>query len=131
MQKTMQTYAAVFRTGETLEEGYQEVKKVVSSFADVRVMDHSMIWNTDLVETLELANLLPQAIATIASAKNRTESRGAHAREDFPDRDDDNWMKHTIASIVGDNEIRIDYRSVHMNTLTDEIDVIPPKPRVY
>jgi succinate dehydrogenase / fumarate reductase flavoprotein subunit len=131
MQKTMQTYAAVFRTGETLEEGYQEVRKIVDSFADVGVKDRSMIWNTDLVETLELSNLLPQAIATIASARNRTESRGAHAREDFPERDDENWMKHTIASIGADSEIQIDYRSVHMTTLTDQIDVIPPKPRVY
>ena len=99
MQRTMQTDAAVFRTGETLQEGCRKMAKVFASFDDVRVSDRSLIWNSDLIETLELQNLLYNAVATINSAEQRHESRGAHAREDFPERDDQNWMKHTLVSV--------------------------------
>ncbi len=130
MQKTMQNHAAVFRTGSSLDEGKTAIQEIRQSFQNVNVDDTSLIWNTDLVETLELDNLLDQAYVTISSAANRKESRGGHAREDFPDRDDENWMKHTMCWI-NNNEIQIDYRPVHMFTLTDEVDVIPPKKRVY
>ncbi len=130
MQKVMQTKAAVFRTGPILEQGVAEMKQVVESFNDVSISDKSLIWNTDLVETLELDNLLSQATVAINAAGNRKESRGGHAREDFPDRDDKNWMKHTL-TWLDNNQTRIDYRPVHMHTLTDEIEVIPPKKRVY
>ncbi len=131
MQKTMQAHAAVFRTGEVLAEGVDKLKGVIDSFGNVGVSDRSMIWNTDLVETLELDNLLGQALVTITSALNREESRGAQAREDFPDRDDENWMKHTLAWRTDATEVKIDYRPVHMYTMTDEVDVVPPKKRVY
>jgi succinate dehydrogenase / fumarate reductase flavoprotein subunit len=131
MQRVMQTHAAVFRTGESLDEGVQKLEKVVASFADVGVSDRSLIWNTDLIETLELDNLLGQAVATIRSASNRQESRGAQAREDFPDRDDVNWMKHTLCWVDDRGAVRIDYRPVHMNTLTSDVEPIPPKARTY
>jgi len=131
MQKIMQSHAAVFRTGETLAEGAALLQKTWDSFADVRVADRSLIWNTDLIETLELENLLLNARATIESAANRQESRGAHAREDFPDRDDANWMKHTLSWIAGDGSVSFDYRPVHQQTLTDEVEAVPPKARVY
>ncbi len=131
MQKTMQAHCAVFRTGEVIAEGVDKLNGVIDSFQDVGVSDRSMIWNTDLVETLELDNLLGQALVTINSALNREESRGAQAREDFPDRDDANWMKHTLAWRTGDKEVKIDYRPVHMYTMTDEVEVVPPKKRVY
>jgi succinate dehydrogenase / fumarate reductase flavoprotein subunit len=131
MQKTMQSYAAVFRTGETLDEGAKLIGEVRASIADVGVTDRNMIWNSDLVETLELDNLLALSVVTMHSARNRKESRGAHAREDYPDRDDENWTKHTLAWLGEDGEPIIDYRPVHYNTLTDEVDVVPPKARVY
>lgn len=131
MQRAMQADAAVFRTGETLAEGVRKVREINASFADVRVSDRSLVWNSDLVETLELQNLLGQALATIVSAENRTESRGAHAREDFPDRDDANWQKHTVTWVDDAGDTRIDYRPVHMYTLSDDVEVVPPKPRVY
>jgi succinate dehydrogenase / fumarate reductase, flavoprotein subunit len=131
MQRVMQTHAAVFRTGESLDEGVKKLAAVMASFADVSVADRSLIWNTDLIETLELDNLLSQAAATIQSAANRKESRGAHAREDFPDRDDGNWMKHTLSWVDGRGAVRIDYRPVHMNTLTSDVEPIPPKARTY
>jgi succinate dehydrogenase / fumarate reductase flavoprotein subunit len=131
MQQTMQNNAAVFRTGEVLEEGCRLIEGVYESFADVNVSDRSLVWNSDLVETLELRNLLGNAVTTMISAENRKESRGAHAREDFPDRDDENWMKHTLSWMNAEGEVRIDYRPVHMNTLTDDVEVIPPKARVY
>jgi succinate dehydrogenase flavoprotein subunit len=131
MQRVMQTHAAVFRTGESLQEGVHKLADVIASFADVSVSDRSLIWNTDLIETLELDNLLGQAAATIQSAANRKESRGAHAREDFPERDDTNWMKHTLSWVDGRGAVRIDYRPVHMNTLTGDVEPIPPKARTY
>jgi len=131
MQRVMQNNAAVFRTGETLDEGRRLIGDVYAAFANVRVEDRSLVWNSDLVETLELDNLLGQAVVTMVSAANRTESRGAHAREDYPDRDDERWMKHTLAWLDGQGNTRIDYRPVHMYTLTNDTKVIPPKARVY
>jgi len=131
MQRTMQSDAAVFRTRETLAEGVEKIAKVFHSFKDVQVTDRSLIWNTDLMETLELQNLLGQAVVTMNSALNRTESRGAHAREDYPDRDDTNWLKHTLSWLQDDGSVRFDYRPVHMYTLTGEVDVVAPKKRVY
>jgi len=131
MQRTMQNDAAEFRTGETLKQGVAKIREVHASFSDVRVSDRSMVWNSDLVETLELQNLLGQAVATMVSAENRTESRGAHAREDFPKRDDGQWMKHTLCWVDPQGNTTIDYRPVHMNTLTADVGSIPPKERKY
>jgi len=131
MQRTMQADAAVFRTGETLRDGAAKLAATYASFADVRVSDRGMVWNTDLIETLELENLLQQATATIHSAANREESRGAQAREDFPERDDAKWMKHSLAWVEGPGKVRLDYRPVHLNTLTDDIQTIAPKARTY
>jgi succinate dehydrogenase / fumarate reductase, flavoprotein subunit len=131
MQKTMQLDAAVFRTGDTLAKGIERIGATFASFADVRVSDRSLIWNSDLIETLELENLLLQATATIHSAAKRTESRGAHAREDFPQRDDTNWLKHTLVWVDGPQRARFDYRPVHLNTMTRDVEPIPPRPRTY
>jgi succinate dehydrogenase / fumarate reductase flavoprotein subunit len=131
MQKVMQNHAAVFRTGESLDEGVRKLGAVFDTFGDVQVSDRSLVWNTDLVETLELDNLLGQAVATINSAANREESRGAHAREDFKDRDDQNWLKHTLSWVDGAGKVRIDYRPVHLGTLTSDVEPIPPKARTY
>ncbi|MFZ5657970.1 MAG: succinate dehydrogenase flavoprotein subunit [Pseudomonadota bacterium] len=131
MQRTMQADAAVFRTGESLADGVRKMRDIHASFADVRVTDRSLVWNSDLIETFELANLLDQALVTIVSAENRTESRGAHAREDFPERDDVNWMKHTLCWVDEAGNTRIDYRPVHSYTLTNDIAPVPPKKRVY
>ncbi|MEM7611944.1 MAG: FAD-binding protein, partial [Pseudomonadota bacterium] len=131
MQKTMQQHAAVFRTESLLQEGIDKLKKTAASMHDIRLADRSLIWNTDLVEAMELENLMANAMATIVSAENRHESRGAQAREDFPDRDDDNWMKHTLIWVEDQDGTRIDYRPVHAETLTDEVEAIPPKARTY
>jgi len=131
MQRTMQKHAAVFRTGDSLSEGVGKMRNIVDSFDDVSVTDKNLIWNTDLVETLELENLLAQAQTIIHGAVNREESRGAHARDDFEDRDDEKWMKHTLTWTDEKANVSIDYRPVHMYTLTDECEVIPPKQRVY
>jgi succinate dehydrogenase / fumarate reductase, flavoprotein subunit len=131
MQRVMQNHAAVFRTGESLAEGVTKLGAVFDSFSEVQVSDRSLVWNTDLIETLELDNLLGQAVATMHSAENRKESRGAHAREDFKDRDDHEWMKHTLAWVDAAGAVRFDYRPVHLNTLTTDVEAIPPKARVY
>jgi succinate dehydrogenase / fumarate reductase flavoprotein subunit len=131
MQRAMQEHAAVFRTGPVLREGIERLAAVFESFGEVNVSDRSLIWNTDLIETMELENLLLQALATIHSADNRRESRGAHAREDYPERDDRNWLKHTLVWVDHGGRVRIDYRPVHLATLTDEVRSIPPQARSY
>jgi succinate dehydrogenase / fumarate reductase flavoprotein subunit len=131
MQKVMQTNCAVFRTGEVLNEGRKLIDDVLSGVPDIRVTDRSLIWNSDLIETLEFDNLIAQAVVTMHSAANRTESRGAHAREDHPDRDDKNWMKHTLAWLDHKGKVRIDYRPVHTYTLTNDVAYVEPKARVY
>ncbi len=130
MQKVMQESCAVFRTEESLTEGVKNIHKVQTSMADIKVSDRTLVWNTDLVETLELDNLMAQAVATMTAAENRKESRGAHAHEDYPDRDDKTWMKHTLAWIK-DGKVKINFRPVHDYTMTDDLQYIKPAKRVY
>ena len=131
MQQIMQSHCAVFRTGEILAEGKDRLRKVWEARADMSVSDRSMIWNSDLAEALEFDNLLAQSVVSIDAALNRQESRGGHAREDFPKRDDETWMKHTLIWLDDDGRSRIDYRPVHTETMTDEVQAVPPKDRVY
>ena len=131
MQRTMQDHAAVFRTEEVFEEGKKMMDDIRKEYDNISVTDRSMIWNSDLVEALELANLIDQAVLTVHAALNRKESRGAHAREDFPERDDKNWMKHTLLWLKENGMVKIDYKPVVLTTLTDEVEPVPPIKRVY
>ena len=131
MQRTMQAHAAVFRNSKTLTRGVSEIKRVWNGLDDTALSDHTLIWNSDLMEALELQNLMGNAMTTMVGAEARKESRGAHAHDDYPERDDQNWMKHTLAKCDSKGNVELDYRPVKMQTLTNEVSVFPPKKRVY
>src|SRR5439155_950834 len=131
MQRAMQDHCSVFRTARVLEEGLREIRAVTDTLSDLAVADRSLIWNTDLVEALELDNLIGQAAVVLHSALYRTESRGAHAREDYPERDDENWLKHTLAWRDGGGRVRLGDRPVHLLPLSNEVPAFPPSERVY
>ena len=131
LQRTMQAHAAVFRNSKSLTEGVGKMQKVWGGMSDMSVSDRSLIWNSDLMEALELQNLMGNAMTTMVGAEARKESRGAQAHDDFPDRDDEHWMKHTLAWCGEDGAVKLDYRPVKMQTLTNEVSVFPPKKRVY
>jgi succinate dehydrogenase / fumarate reductase flavoprotein subunit len=131
MQRAMQKYAAVFRSGESLTEGVKTMDSIVGDMNNIGIQDRSLVWNTDLIEAMELENLMSQALVTIRSAEQRKESRGAHAHEDFTERDDENWMKHTVMWLDDDNKSSVAYRDVTMTTLSNEVESIPPVARVY
>ena len=131
MQRAMQKYAAVFRSGASLDEGVKTMDEIAGQMGDLGIQDRSLVWNTDLVEAMELENLMSQALVTVRSAHQRTESRGAHAHEDYPERDDENWMKHTVMWMDEKNRSQLGYRDVNMNTLTNEVQPVPPVARVY
>jgi succinate dehydrogenase / fumarate reductase flavoprotein subunit len=131
MQLVMEQNCAVFRTGEVLQEGVKKIDAAARSYADLGIADRSLIWNSDLVEALELKNLMEQSVVTLHSAEARQESRGAHAREDFPERDDVNWLKHTLGWLERECDVTLGYRPVHMNTLSNEVQSFPPKARTY
>ena len=127
----MQNNCAVFRTGEVLQEGYDLMQQVWAKRPEIGVSDRSLVWNSDLVETMELDNLMAQAVATLAPAVARQESRGAHAREDFPDRDDTNWMKHSTVWVDDNGKPTLGDRPVHLYTMSKDVETFPPKKRVY
>lgn len=131
MQRIMQNHAAVFRTQEVLDEGIKLIDQARAEYGNIKITDRSLIWNSDLVESLELANLLDQAVITMHSAASRLETRGAHAREDYPSRNDQEWLKHTLALITEDGTVELNYKPVTLTTLTDEVEAIPPAKRVY
>lgn len=131
LQRTMQRHAAVFRNNQNLKDGVEKIEKIWPELADISVADESLIWNTDLMEALEFENLLANATVTMVSAEARKESRGAHAHDDHPDRDDKDWLKHTVSFLNNKGAVSLDYRPVHMHTLTDEVQTFPPKKRVY
>jgi succinate dehydrogenase / fumarate reductase flavoprotein subunit len=131
MQRAMQDHCSVFRTAQVLEEGLRKMTEVTDSLSDLAVADRSLIWNTDLVEAIELDNLIHQAAVVLHSALYRTESRGAHAREDYPERDDRNWLKHTLVWQNGEGGVRLGDRPVHLHTLSNEVQAFPPAERVY
>ena len=131
LQRTMQAHASVFRNSESLTQGVDKMQKLWGALSDMQVTDRSLIWNSDLVEALELDNLMGNAMTNMVSAEARHESRGAQAHDDFPDRDDAEWMKHTLSTCDDQGRVKLSYRPVKMQTLTNEVSVFPPKKRVY